>query len=392
MKYLHLLLFFFCAFSTFANARHTINQQVFDAVINEVAANHFDGQFRQKYAQKIAESRKNALKSVNFQQLGSTINRLLRSLPDSHLGVIAPPDKNAELFEILQSPVKLLESDGRVLVSEASLSSKFRKGDEILSVNNNSGDKFSRLCRTLQFNSILTFNRPDLNMPIEVKRDGKKVKFHHKTRKAEKMPRIFRIGEMPGIVESYHSKLLNSQTAYIAFDSFTPAAVQSLKKDISTKFKNVPKMVIDLRSNIGGLIMMGVNMASFLSSKRVDFGTMTIASQKLTPKSYPQEERYKGKIYILIGRSSCSTAEIFALAMKESNAAILIGERTSGLCLPSAFVRLPHGFRLQTVMGDYVSSQGYRIEGKGVTPDKIIKLSTQSLKKNRDDLLEWVMR
>lgn len=368
MKKLLSFFCFFILFSAVGEVQKNINQTVFDAVINEIAKNHFDGNFRQNYAQKIKEFRQIALKSVNNQTLAETINKFLRGLPDSHFGIIPPPDKNSTRYVRLENSVKLLETDGKVFVKNCSPCSKFKKGDELLSVKNNSGDKFSRIGRAMQFNSLLTFNAPDEEMPITVRRNGRIIKFNVTPKQAEKSPPMFKLGEMPPITEDYESSFLKPDTACVCFSAFTPHALQSLKKDIRTKFKNTPNMVIDLRNNVGGLLMIGVNMASFLSDKKIDFGTMVIANQPLTPKSYPQKNRFKGKIYILIGRNSYSTAEIFALAMHEANAAVLIGERTAGMCLPSVFIRLPHNFRLQTVVGDYRSSKNYRIEGKGVFP------------------------
>ena len=48
-----------------------INQTVFDAVINEIAKNHYDGNFRQNYAQKIKKFRQTNFGEifVNFIQI-----------------------------------------------------------------------------------------------------------------------------------------------------------------------------------------------------------------------------------------------------------------------------------------------------------------------------------
>ena len=74
--------------------------------------------------------------------------------------------------------------------------------------------------------------------------------------------------------------------------------------------------------------------------------------------------------------------------MMEAADAVLIGETTSGMCLPSVALPLPHGFKLQTVAGDYVSRQNYRIEGRGVVPQKIVKISSADIISGRDPQLE----
>lgn len=389
-----LLLIIFALANLLAGAERKVNSEVFDAVIREVSKFHYDGNFRQKYAQTIKKFRQKALQAKNNDELGKKINEFFRQIPDSHLGIMAPPDKKAGNTVLLQNDITLLESGGKVLVYEVTGNSGaakiLKKGDEILSLNDFSPDPNARIGMAVQLKNKLAVGVLHEKNHIVFIRNGKKMSGSFVNLKLKKMPPLFKLGEMPPLPEFYSSKMLDSQTGYIRFDIFTPASLLKLRQDVRTKFKNTPKLVIDMRSNMGGLIMLGVNSASFLCGKRVDFGTMTIDKQQLTSKSYPQKDRYKGKIFILIGRNSYSTAEIFAQSMKEAGQAVLIGEKTSGMCLPSVALPLPHGFTLQTVVGDYVSSKNYRIEGKGVIPEKIIKLDSKNLALGRDAQIEFI--
>ena len=391
----HFIFFIFFIFTAIISAaditQKKINADVFDAVISEISKNHYDGNFRQKYAHKINEFRQKSVKSVNNDELARCINHFFRQLKDSHFGINAPStySKNTVLLE---NSVRLIESDSKVLVSEILPGSVFCRGDEILSVNGRVPDPNSRTGKALQIFHMLNIGEDSKKMQVEIIRNNQKITVEFKSRRLQKKLSFFKLGEMPALIEDYKSHLLDKSTGYIRFNIFTPNAVQNLKKDVRTIFRNTPKLIIDLRNNDGGLIMMGVSMASFLHDERVNFGTSVISGQPLNPKSFPQKERYKGRIYILIGRNSYSTAEIFAQSMKEANAAEIIGEKSSGMCLPSAFIALPHGFKLQTVMGDYFSAGNYRIEGNGVIPDKIIKISPAQLKNNSDPLIEYVLK
>ncbi|MBR2509298.1 MAG: hypothetical protein IKB71_06080 [Lentisphaeria bacterium] len=387
-----LFLTFFAFLGVLGAVQTEINQDVFDALLKDVSKFHYDSNFRQKYAQEIKSARPGIIKSGNNGELGRKINEFLRRLPDSHLAVMPPADENSRKNVPLQNDITLMESGGRVLVYSVSGNSGAEKvlqrGDEIVSVNGFIPDRNARIGMAVQLKSKFSFGIPGEKSSVEFIRSGRKMRKSFVNVRLKKMPKLFKLGEMPALPEFYQSKMLDSNTAYVRFDIFTPESLLNLRQDVKSKFKNVPVMVIDLRNNMGGLIVIGVNMASFLSSKRVDFGTMTIGGQKLNPKSYPQKDRYKGRIFILIGRNSYSTAEIFAQAMMEAADAVLIGETTSGMCLPSVALPLPHGFKLQTVAGDYVSRQNYRIEGRGVVPQKIVKISSADIISGRDPQLE----
>ena len=388
----NILIFVFLIFGSglFCAPQDKMNAEVFDAAINEVAKFHYDGKFRQKYAEKINYFRQKSLKSVNFTELGRVLNEFFRQLDDSHLGVAVPSEKAEKIFVPLKNDARLLESDGKVLVCETSRSSVFKCGDELLSVNGCKADVNARTGAAFQLNHKLSFGTPGTEMQAVIIRDGKKMTVRYIAERLQRMPDIFKFGVMPAMPEEYTSKLIDERTGYIRFGLFSPNIVQKFKKDINTIFLKVPKLIIDLRSNSGGLILMGVHMASFLSGKRVDFGKMIIDGQPLNPKSYPQKKRWRGKVFILVGRNSYSTAEIFALAMQQSASAVVIGEKTSGMCLPSVFVPLPHGFKLQTVAGDYISAGGFRPEGRGMMPQIVIKNSAESLKNNRDMPIEYI--
>jgi carboxyl-terminal processing protease len=91
---------------------------------------------------------------------------------------------------------------------------------------------------------------------------------------------------------------------------------------------------------------------------------------------------------VLIDKNSYSSAEIFAAAMQDGKAAKLFGSTTSGKCLPSQFLKLKSGFRLQTIFGDYIRPNGKRIERLGVKPDCPVTLSAAELHSGIDNVVE----
>jgi C-terminal processing protease CtpA/Prc len=64
--------------------------------------------------------------------------------------------------------------------------------------------------------------------------------------------------------------------------------------------------------------------------------------------------------------------------------------------LPALTRRLPDGDVLEYAVGDFVTSNGHRVEGEGVIPDEVVTLTVDGLLAGRDvDLdaaLVWIDR
>jgi carboxyl-terminal processing protease len=102
--------------------------------------------------------------------------------------------------------------------------------------------------------------------------------------------------------------------------------------------------------------------------------------------------RYAGRVAILIDGSSASAAEIFAAVMQDHHRATIIGRQSAGAVLASWFYTLPDGGELQLSREDYVAPQGYRLEGRGVTPDIATTLTLADLREGRDPDLDAALR
>jgi carboxyl-terminal processing protease len=179
----------------------------------------------------------------------------------------------------------------------------------------------------------------------------------------------------------FESRRLASGKGYIRFDEFNDSMLKKYKKAL-TEFKDTEGLIIDLRFNYGGSHYTMEEMAEPFFSEKVSFGTTKTRTGKipkflgisLIPKeTFVGDEggrRYTGAIVILISNYSASSAEHFAAGMQESGRAKIIGERSCG-CMLGIFgkVKIKGGAELYVSELDFLTAQGKRIEGAGVTPD-----------------------
>jgi hypothetical protein len=198
------------------------------------------------------------------------------------------------------------------------------------------------------------------------------------------------------------------QTAYLKITSFggTAAEMDSVFRIIiQNDYKN---LIVDLRYNPGGDFEAGMAFASnvvespfyggvFLTQKWFNQYNKppTVESYPNLPhfteenfdliaggmhniegmclKIVPKPEVYKGNIYILTTQRTSSACETIVYGLKQHKRATIIGEKTAGALLAGESFELDKGFSISIPTADYYTSDGFRIEGKGVKPDIKVK-------------------
>ena len=79
---------------------------------------------------------------------------------------------------------------------------------------------------------------------------------------------------------------------------------------------------------------------------------------------------------VLVNGNSYSAAEFFAAALSEYDAAVIVGEKTSGKGFFQTTFRLPDGSAVGLSIGKYYTPKGKSLEGVGITPDVAVSLET----------------
>lgn len=131
------------------------------------------------------------------------------------------------------------------------------------------------------------------------------------------------------------------------------------------------KLVIDLRSNPGGYLDAAVTIASHFLPKGAavvveDYGDKT---ENEVHVSRGFMDVPKGtKVVVLIDAGSASASEIFAGALKDHNAATIIGTKSFGKGSVQSLIDLDGG-SLKVTIARWVTPDGHWIMGNGITPD-----------------------
>ena len=198
----------------------------------------------------------------------------------------------------------------------------------------------------------------------------------------------------------YTPRLLPSGFAYMRFSGFVGGLEGGILAEME-RMKDAPGMIVDLRNNGGGSSAMSSNLLNRFFKDEVKGVTLLTRSGKPhklffidTMKMQPTLKgsgaiAYTKPVVLLTNESSASASEIFSVVMKESGRATLIGTRTCGCLLGYlGLADVPGGAQMAYSEIGFVTKNGSRVEGSGVTPDIEVHLSREDYLLNRDRMLE----
>jgi len=202
------------------------------------------------------------------------------------------------------------------------------------------------------------------------------------------------VGELPESPIEVETATLDNGIGYFRLNMFmSPGTVLPTYQQFVKDHMDAPGIVIDMRGNFGGIILMAPGMINWLVSEKQLMGTMKMRDPKrgafeIPLMLNPRKKHYKGKVAVLIDEMSISNAEIISAGLKDIGRARIFGTRTAGLALPSVVERLPNGDGFQYAFANYTTSGGYSLEIHGTVPDVPIQYTRQGLLSGHDEVLD----
>ncbi|NJR64163.1 MAG: PDZ domain-containing protein [Leptolyngbyaceae cyanobacterium CRU_2_3] len=155
------------------------------------------------------------------------------------------------------------------------------------------------------------------------------------------------------------------------FNANASAEVSSAIKRLESQ--GADAYVLDLRSNPGGLLQSGIEIARlWLAEGTVVYtvnrngiqDSFTAEGQSLTTDP----------LVVLVNQGTASASEILAGALQDNGRAQLIGERTFGKGLIQSLFNLSDGSGLAVTIAKYETPNHHDINRQGIVPDVIVPL------------------
>ena len=155
--------------------------------------------------------------------------------------------------------------------------------------------------------------------------------------------------------------MINDQDGYILMSKFTEGVGQGIRDAYYTlKKKGMKRLVLDLRSNGGGLMHEAVNIVSLFVPK----GSVVVTSKGRNAGS---DQVYKTTtdpidldipIVVLVDSGSASASEIVSGALQDLDRATIVGTRTYGKGLVQSIRPLPYDGQLKVTTAKYYTPSG----------------------------------
>ena len=186
-------------------------------------------------------------------------------------------------------------------------------------------------------------------------------------------------------IPSVESQIIEGNIGYIKVSRFAEDTYP-LSRTAAQNFKsaNVKGVILDVRGDPGGLLDASVDVSGLwlenktvLQEKRDEQVIRTYTSRGTALlKGVPT--------VVLINEGSASASEITAGALKDHDAATLIGTKSFGKGSVQQLQKLRGGGVLKVTIARWYTPDGKNIDKEGIEPDQKVERSEDDLKNNRD--------
>lgn len=256
------------------------------------------------------------------------------------------------------------EQDGQFIISGLTPGAPaerggVKSGDIIVAVDGKESKdaKFQDLIGLMRGKSgtevTLTLQRPGQTEPIEI------------TLKREAIP-----------VYTVTSEMLEDGIGHITISRFAQKTATEFDEAVAKmKEQGMTKLLLDLRSNPGGLLQPTIAIGSKLIPKGKVI-LEVVYKEESNPIVYKstQKEEWTIPIVVLVNGQSASASEVLTAALKESAGATVVGEKTYGKGVVQAFEQFRDGSVLSLTEAQWKTPAGTWIHKVGVMPNEVVSL------------------
>ena len=174
------------------------------------------------------------------------------------------------------------------------------------------------------------------------------------------------------------SKILDGNIGYIVLSTFDTDCSKKIKKYMEEfQSKGINSVILDLRNNTGGVVEEAVKISELF----IDKGNTVLRSYNKTEKETiikSSSGKYKDiNLVVLVNDYSASASEIVTAALKDNEAATIVGIRTYGKGVMQEIQPLFDG-AIKITIEEFKTPNGDKINKVGIKPDVEIEIDKDS--------------
>lgn len=189
--------------------------------------------------------------------------------------------------------------------------------------------------------------------------------------------------------DSIKSRLLEPGYAYIRVSTFQEDTGRRMVQEIKAMSKSqggkLKGLVIDMRSNPGGLLESALQIAdAFLESGVIVSTRGRMPDSNLILRATPGDILSGAPIIVLVDVGSASASEVVAGALRDQKRALIMGSRTFGKGSVQKVFPMTRGDGIKLTISRYYTPNGKSIQANGITPDVIVSGTTKKGMREQD--------
>lgn len=192
-------------------------------------------------------------------------------------------------------------------------------------------------------------------------------------------------------VSHINSEMLEDNIGYIQVLDFDGGTSEEFRENYEKlKEKGATSLIIDIRSNGGGVVDESINMLEMICEKDSILLIETDKNGKEEIIKSQENPIINIPIVVLVNEYSASASEIFAGALKDNNKATIIGTKTYGKGVIQTLIRLSDGSGLKMTTEEYCTPSRNKINKVGIEPNIVVELpeDIEELTKENDTQLK----
>ncbi len=185
-------------------------------------------------------------------------------------------------------------------------------------------------------------------------------------------------------VKPVKSELLQDSYAYVRLTQFQKRSAESMEealKSMKSKAKNgaFGGIILDLRSNPGGLLDQAVDVSSLFLKEGIVVTTESRDPQNKDIR-YVKKSGFKDlktPIVVLVNGASASASEIVAGALQDYGRAVIMGSTSFGKGSVQTVAQLDKQTGVKLTIAQYMTPKNRKIQAVGIIPDVVIEEMNQ---------------
>lgn len=191
------------------------------------------------------------------------------------------------------------------------------------------------------------------------------------------------------VIKDSYSETLKGNIGYIQLITFDESSSDNVKGYIEEFQKNgIDKIILDLRDNTGGMVTEAIELCElFIKKDKIIMKTYNKEKSENIVKSTNSSPK-EVKLILLVNGMSASASEIVTGALKDNEAAIVIGTKTFGKGVMQEIVPMFEG-GLKLTTEEFFTPNGDKINKNGIEPHIVIEDNPET---EEDEQLERAMQ